>query len=221
MKHIKYLTLALFFLSILSCKTTEETILDTKRVISHKDFKEEFSITYDEPRSLKEVDYYWYKARSIQHSFKDYSGELLDGIYTKYFKSNGIAEKGNFEKGLKTGEWKIWYKNSGLLKLSNQWRNGELHGREMIYDSLGKLNQSGNYKNGLKEGFWVLHKSKDTLYYKEGDKISKKVFLADKESMLSKLFKKQKEKDANKKKKSNFLEKLFSKKEKTNTSKKI
>jgi len=210
LKNIKHLIFILFFLSLLSCKTVQYgDFLDTKRVISNKKSKEEFFVTYDKPQSLQDVEYYWYKSREIHTSFKDYSGELLDGIYTRYYRLNELAEKGNFKKGLKYGEWKTWHKDTGFVKLSVKWKKGKQQGREVAYDSLGKLNYEGYYKNGLKNGIWVLHKSKDTLYYNKDKKISKAAFLASKGNVLNKLFERKEKGNIDKKEKINFLNKLF------------
>lgn len=69
--------------------------------------------------------YYWFGNTRIHTTVGDYSGRLLDGSYTVLNELGGLSEKGNFDKGLKTGIWVIW-KNTGDIMYRLKYSKGEL-----------------------------------------------------------------------------------------------
>ncbi|UZO80692.1 hypothetical protein NBT05_17335 [Aquimarina sp. ERC-38] len=114
-----------------------------------------------------EKKYFWYKSGGVHSSLGGANGYLLEGKYTKYFRKNGIAEQGNFEKGLKHKKWKTWYEN-GILKEIKTWDQGIASGPFLSFNENGSPVLSGRYKHNAKSGKWINHIEKDTLYYKKG-----------------------------------------------------
>ncbi len=115
--------------------------------------------------SNKEL-YYWYKSGEIHYSQSNIGGNVLHNAYLKYYRSNQLAEKGEFNYGLKTGVWKSWYEN-GNLKERILWDNGILNGQYTLFNSNGKLILQGRYSKNSKVGKWIDYKTKDTIYYKK------------------------------------------------------
>ena len=114
-------------------------------------------------------------------------------IVDSYISTNYIST-GAFEKGYKTGLWKMTYKKK-LVKTEN-WNQGLIYGKHRFYDiegnllykttfgtsgngvykdfyfETGILKQEGNYNNGKKQGEWcdydVQGKLKQTTHFKNG-----------------------------------------------------
>ncbi len=130
--------------------------------------------------ALKEINtfntnkiYYWYKSGEIHQSQSNIGGNVLHNTFIKYYRSNQLAEKGDFNYGLKTDVWKSWHEN-GQLKLQEYWNNGYKDGDVTKYDVDGNLILKGKYKNNLKVGQWINYKTKDTTYYKNNSKLEEK-----------------------------------------------
>lgn len=209
-----------------------------KKRISDVNFRYEFYTTdksvYPEP----EKQYYWFKGGAIHNSEFGTAGELLHKEYRKFYHSNQLAEAGKFKNGLKVGLWKAWFEN-GTIKSNVSWSDGQMDGAFYGYDQNGKLVEYGKYKNGKKHGRWINAISKDTLKYRNGEVVVKKVKLKEpkknsgKPGLLKRIFtKKNKTVSPNPNpgaqgykmpapqggvKKDNFFKRIFSKKDKTAT----
>lgn len=158
--------LLLFILVVFSgCSATEYTL--NKRVISNPEFKEILVVTDKKPVAKPKRSYYWFKSQKVHSSQNDYAGALLDGDYTKYYYSNQLAEKGKFNKGLKTGKWISWHEN-GTVSSVTKWNTGRTTGKYIARDNEGNTTVYGSYLNGLKQGKWIYPIKKDTLIYKKG-----------------------------------------------------
>lgn len=139
-----------------------------KRIVRQDGFDIECYIAMKELNSFKtNKTYYWYKAGEIHHSQSNIGGSVLHDSYTKYYRSNQLAEKGDFNFGLKTGIWKSWHEN-GQLKEKEYWDNGYRVGTYYGYDVNGDLILKGNYRKSKKVGRWINYATKDTLFYKKG-----------------------------------------------------
>lgn len=219
----RFIYIAILFFCVIGCKTAQEPY--NKRIISDTIYKEHFYITDEEPKAKKDRAYYWYRAQKVHHSQGDYAGELVDGLYIKYYQSNQLAAKGYFKEGVKDGLWKNWYKN-GQLSNEQTWKAGKLHGKTILRDSLGHIQAIGKYKKGKKSGKWIYPTQQDTISYKKGEEIEpklKKEKDSTKQSFFKRVFKKKKttkKKQQTKKKKKKpskiglFFKKLFAKKKK-------
>jgi len=187
---MKYLSILLLFI----------LVTPQKRIVNNSDFDYEFYITQDEVKYPKEGRiYYWYKSGQIHHSKSAIGGSVLHDSYTKYYKSSQLAEKGNFKLGLKDGVWRTW-NEEGELQVVVAWKKGVKNGKFMQYDAEGNMTVKGQFQNHKQHGTWVDYVKKDTLYFKDGNKIDPKATSKDKdgkeqkESFFKRLFKK-KEKD--------------------------
>lgn len=170
--------------------------------ISDKEFRYEFYTSTKEIKTTKNRNYYWFKGGAIHVSEYGISGEILNGIYIKYYLDNQLAERGNFSFGVKNGEWKSWHKNGQIQTLS-QWSKGLQRGKFLEYNNDGKLILSGKFKHGKKEGAWIYHTTNDTIHYKKGEIFVKPKKLTKEEKQKQKELKKKEkaQKKINKKKK--------------------
>ncbi len=100
-----------------------------------------------------------------------------NGVYTKYFHSNGvIASSGYLNEGKPDGYWRTFY-SSGQLKSEGNRVNFELEGPWKFYDQEGSLYLIINYQNGLKHGF---RKS-----FEDSTLVSAEYFIQDKKDSIS------------------------------------
>lgn len=152
-----------------------------RKVISDDNYNYTFYVS-DKFKSNFEnyKEYYWFKSGKIHSSFGGSSGQILHGLYNKTFRVNGTAEQGEFYFGLKNKVWKNWYEN-GKIKNIHNWQKGMLSGKYQEFTESGRLGQnskllvvSGKYKNNRKHGRWIYYKTKDTLYYRKGEKVTDK-----------------------------------------------
>lgn len=132
--------------------------------------------------------YYWFKTGEIHTSISNAGGLVLHEEYSKFYRSKQLAEKGNFNYGLKDGEWRNWYENGGLKSIID-WKKGLKNGVYISYDQEGRLVESGIYSNHKKSNMWVNHKLKDTTYYK-GDSAYATKPVSKVNGFLNKLFRK-------------------------------
>ncbi|MEB3346040.1 hypothetical protein U6A24_11240 [Aquimarina gracilis] len=216
MQKLSYIGVILLVFA--SCKTAIEPF--NKKNISNREFKETFQITEHTPKAKSNVKYYWYKSRNVQATQSDYAGELLDGTYTKFYHSNQLAQKGNFNKGKKTGLWKTWYEN-GQLASAMKYKNGRLAGRSVSLDSTGNIVSVGRYASGKRSGRWIFPQQGDTIRYHKGE-----VKVVEEKDSLNpgffrKLFKKKAKDSTNQKEKRNFFKRFVSKKEENPASKNV
>ncbi|NUY79258.1 hypothetical protein HUK80_00005 [Flavobacterium sp. MAH-1] len=140
--------------------------------VSDANFRYEFHTTAKTTAIREHKTYFWFRGGAIHSAKGGAAGELLDQEYSKFYHSNQLAEKGNFNKGLQTGRWKSWYEN-GNLQSTQYWNNGLRSGMYMLYDQNGNLSEKGNYKRGEKHGAWVRYAVKDTLWFKNGEQYTK------------------------------------------------
>ena len=188
-----------------------------KKVIRTKDYDIHFYVFLQKKITTKDKEYFWYKAGEIHHSFGGAAGELLHLDYTKYYVGNKLAEKGEFEYGLKTGIWKQWHPNGAIMEES-RWVDGVKFGPYSLYNDKGELVTIGKYRNNIKSDIWIDLKTNDTTWYKDGQpykehpRLVKKRLdsINGKKSLFNKLFGK---KDTTAvKKEEGFFKRIFNKK---------
>lgn len=139
-----------------------------KRIVRQDGFDIECYIAIKELNSFNANKvYYWYKSGEIHNSQSNIGGNVLHNTFIKYYRSNQLAEKGDFDFGLKTGIWQSWHEN-GQLKIKEYWNNGYREGNYYGYDQDGQLTLKGKYRKNIKVGQWINYANKDTLYYKKG-----------------------------------------------------
>lgn len=177
---------------------------------------------YVASKSLKKYKehkvYFWYKSREVHNSKGMSGGQVLDGEFKKFFKSNQLAEQGYFDMGLKKDRWYTWFENGQTKSITN-WKKGLRHGNYKEFDSLGNLVLTGKFKKNEKHGKWINYKSDDTIKYKRGKIIIKKIDSTKSGGFFRKLFRSKKRDSLPSSKndtlkKRGFFKKLFSKKNK-------
>jgi hypothetical protein len=164
--NILYLALAVVLMSFSDPYTIKR--------ISDLNFRYEF---YTTDKTIKPKDnkiYYWFKGGLIHNAQGGTAGVLLDGKFVKMYHSNQLAELGEFNDGLKDGLWKTWYPN-GVIETTQSWSNGLKSGSYYHYDENGVLLEKGKYREDIKHGQWIDCIKKDTLDYKKGIVLMKKV----------------------------------------------
>jgi len=184
----------LLFFSVFFLFSFSETSL--KKRISDADFRYEFYTTNKAINPERDRQYFWFKGGAIHNSEYGMAGELLHSQFQKFYHSNQLAEAGKYNNGLKEGNWKSWFKN-GVLQSNVYWSEGQKDGSYYAYDETGFLIEFGKFKNNKKHGRWINYISKDTLKYREGKVVLKKI----------------KEKDTIQKNKPGFFKRIFSKKD--------
>jgi hypothetical protein len=166
----------LIFLKSLFCLAQQGTG-QRNRIITYPDSIIKMAI-WDKQVKSKLVDnysYYWYYAGTINHNQGGFSGKLIHGNYEVFNIQQKLITQGNFEYGLKEGEWRYWYENGVLMKRCS-YKNGQLNGKFKTYDSSGNLLADMNYVNNMLEGK-CLYFSKDSLTikkFRKGRDITKK-----------------------------------------------
>lgn len=224
-----YTLIVCCFLFLLSTQAIETNNDIQKKILRSGEYDIECYVSLKEVSSFDEDKaYYWFKSGEIHTSRYGAGGFVLHKTYSKFYESNQLAEKGEFNYGLKDGVWKSWYKN-GQLKEVLKWNKGEKHGDYITYSNSGVELEKGTFKRNHKVGTWVNLQTKDTTVYKKGV-----LYIEDdthKDSFFKRLFKKKdKSEDATKKntkkvnnnketKKDGFFKRLFKKKEKPKTAK--
>lgn len=110
------------------------------------------------------LTYHWYASNKIMKTTGGYDGKLLTGLYSSFYLSGNLKEKGVFKKGLKNKEWVTWYENGKINEVTT-WRNGVRNGGYKKLDDEGVILEQSNFKNDKLHG--------DQIFYTDG-KISTK-----------------------------------------------
>ena len=163
--NMKVLFFGSMIILLMACGSIREGL--QLKQIQDKHYKTSFSVVYKPIAPILKKKYYWYKSNTIHQSLGDYSGQLLHGTYIQHYRTNQLAEKGQFQLGVKQGTWKKWFTN-GQLKSISYWNQGFINGSYLKYTKTGDLDITGTYRNGVKHGVWISRIKKDTLYYKRG-----------------------------------------------------
>lgn len=122
------------------------------------------------PAVKPELNYYWYGAGGIHQLQGGFSGQLLNGAYTEYYKNKNVKTQGTFKKGLKDGVWKEW-NEYGKLNYLITWEEGIQTGPFSFYNTEGRVIRSGTYKRNQLNGRLSLNEGTDsaqTIRYKNG-----------------------------------------------------
>lgn len=167
------LMLLLWFFTTLSFSQTPEGL----RRVLEKDFYIDCYVAIS-PKKMKYNDtlsYYWFKAQKIHHTQGVSAGYPLHGTYSKHYNSGQIAEKGTFDKGLKSGVWRTWY-ISGKIKAVRHYKNGILNGNFELYNENGELVTKGHYKNGIQKENKAIEEEDEKSDKKKKQKVLKNPF---------------------------------------------
>ena len=139
MKSLLLILFTFFFSVSFAQKPLKDVYL--KRTLKQDGFQYEFKILDDDKHGIwfysKEKFYFWYKAQGVRSTQGESSGTLLHGDFESFYENDQLHSKGNFQRGLKQGEWMSW-REDGTLLTSEKWSNGEIKG-EKRYNRHGDL----------------------------------------------------------------------------------
>lgn len=140
----------------------------------------------------KSLTYSWYASNKIIETQGGFEGKLLDGLFTSFYLSNNLKEKGMYRKGLKDGEWMTWYED-GKIKAIKSWKQGLKSGSWKEFNSKGELLTEATYKKDLLNGSVKLFENEKLVSlknYKNGQEIPPPVKQETNSSSEKKSFKK-------------------------------
>ncbi len=129
--------IVLFGLQSMAQKPIDE---ESHSFIVLSDGLKEVILTSEPNKEIKTNDYFiysWYHRNAVHRTQGSYSGSLLHGEYTAYYKGNILQSKGEFIWGIKDGVWLYWRKDSSLEKQEN-WKKGLLEGKVTLYNYQGQ-----------------------------------------------------------------------------------
>jgi len=98
----------------------------------------------------KQRFYHWYKAQRVLSTQGASSGTLLHGNFEAFYPNKQLAQRGRYQKGLKSGEWLYWSQD-GILSRSEHWSNGKFRGIQKWYDGNGEEMETVHLKRWSKE----------------------------------------------------------------------
>lgn len=117
----------------------------------------------------KEKFYFWYKAQHVLSTQGESSGLLLHGEFESFYSNKQLYNKGEFHKGLKSGEW-IYWREDGTIRRTEDWRNGNLK-KVASHDSSGVVVESATFKLNKK-----IRTCQDTVELIKGNKVKRSVY---------------------------------------------
>lgn len=93
--------------------------------------------------------YFWFENGRINSSQGAYSGKLLHGNFKTYQSgSKRLLVAGQFDHGLKTGNWLSWYRDGNLMQ-RRMYKSGLLDGPFVQFDSSGRPVDTLKYRKGV------------------------------------------------------------------------
>jgi hypothetical protein len=110
--------------------------------------------------------YFWFHQGEMRSTVGNYSGKLLHGGFEKFDRKGNLYEKGEFNNGLKTGEWLTWFPN-GRLSRRVTWQNGLRKGKYEEFQSSGDLYKQGSFRKGLLDGTMYVYGPKGSVIGEE------------------------------------------------------
>jgi antitoxin component YwqK of YwqJK toxin-antitoxin module len=82
-----------------------------------------------------------------------YSAGDLQGAYTMFYPDGRVMERGDYDKGQKTGVW-TRFSDVGAKQRIATFAKGILQGTWTEFDSNGRISVVGSYQNDMREGKW-------------------------------------------------------------------
>ena len=95
----------------------------------------------------------WYLNGEVKVK-SSYSAGKLNGGFMSYDSLGRKETKGEYDMGLKTGDWLAWYP-SGKKKERLSYFSGKANGMYSLWDEEGRIIKEGEYSNDLKHGVWI------------------------------------------------------------------
>ncbi|MBN2420141.1 MAG: toxin-antitoxin system YwqK family antitoxin, partial [Deltaproteobacteria bacterium] len=88
---------------------------------------------------------------SFEYALINYKDNIREGEFTAYYKNNALYVKGNFKNGKLHGDQIIYY-TDGKIKKKRFFKDGLQFGKEITYYENGTLFSVFNYKNDTLQG---------------------------------------------------------------------
>jgi hypothetical protein len=99
--------------------------------------------------------YFWALKNEIHSNVGGFHGNLLHGNFEVLIKDL-LNCQGQFNSGLKEGEWKYWNAKGYYTKIV-QYKQGFKHGTEKLFYNNGNVKATYEFENNLKQGEYVLY----------------------------------------------------------------
>jgi antitoxin component YwqK of YwqJK toxin-antitoxin module len=153
-----------------------------KRSLKQDGLHFQFTVLEEDKKGVwfynKQRFYHWYKAQHVISTQGASSGTLLHGNCEAFYPNKQLAQRGRYQKGLKSGEWLYWSED-GVLNRSEHWSNGKFRGIQKWYNEKGEEIESLHIKKWSKE-----RRVADSLIQTRGNK--KTIVLFDERSRVVK-----------------------------------
>lgn len=93
-------------------------------------------------------------------------GEYFDDarVGEWFYQVGDITEAGAYDLGEKAGVWKHYYNESGKIRFTGNYRNGDADGTHKWFYPTGKLELIGDYRIGKKNKDWKKFNPDGTIY---------------------------------------------------------
>jgi antitoxin component YwqK of YwqJK toxin-antitoxin module len=104
-------------------------------------------------------------------------GNYVDGFKEGFWflQINDHREEGTYFEGQRTGKWQSFYLNSDQLRFEGQYENGIKNGEFVFYYDNGQVKRRGYYLNNTRNALWEFFTENGeriiTIEYQEGEEI--------------------------------------------------
>ena len=100
--------------------------------------------------------YYWFNSGKILRNQGSYVQNPLHGKYIVKNSQKKVVVQGTFCNGLHVGTWKYWDSQGNLL-YTQQWKEGEKHGEQVLYSN-SKVIAKKRYSHNNLHGKSIVYK---------------------------------------------------------------
>jgi antitoxin component YwqK of YwqJK toxin-antitoxin module len=142
MKPVLLLLITALSFSTIAQKPLKDFYL--KRTLNQDGLQYEFSVIDADKHGIlhynKDKFYFWCKAQGVKSTQGESSGSLLHGEFESFYENDQLHQKGNFKRGLKSGEWLHWREDGSLIFAGN-WSKGKVKAKKW-YNETGKIYKS-------------------------------------------------------------------------------
>ncbi len=100
--------------------------------------------------------------------------ELASGDIITYFDNDQVKMEMKVSEGMKDGEMKIFFADGSLNEIRS-YKNNQMNGLWITFNTSGIKVAQANFKNGKKHGAWKVYSDEGALvyemYYQNGQKV--------------------------------------------------
>ncbi|OIQ36067.1 MAG: hypothetical protein BM563_11520 [Bacteroidetes bacterium MedPE-SWsnd-G1] len=97
---------------------------------------------------------------------ENYENGKLSGEYKLFYENTKLTKLTHYQNGIEHGNCKQ-YSDSGILIEDVNYVQGQLHGPAIYYETSGELKQKGFYEEDLRVGVWEIYKDGQLFSSKE------------------------------------------------------